>query len=106
MKKDNAQKLPRGIRRRGHSLVAYLTHSDGKFELRTLGNVTVKFAQRQREIWQREIEENRYIKPKPRTDMILLSDICDKAVDYFKNYTRTWDRAEAHVRRFKAWWPD
>lgn len=98
------EQLPRGIRRRGASLVAYLTKTDGQFELRTIGHVTLRCAIRQREIWQREIEENKYIKPKPRTDLVLFSDICDKAIQYFKDYTRTWDAIESRVPRFKEWW--
>jgi integrase len=98
--------LPRGIRRRGSSLVAYLTKTDGAFELRTIGNVTLKCAKRQREIWQREIEENKYVKPKPRTDLILFSDICDRALEHYKNYTRCWDAAESRIARFKDWWPN
>ena len=106
MKNKTVDKLPRGIRRRGSSLVAFLTHPDGHFERRTIGMVTAKFAEQQRKIWQREIAESRYVKPKPRTDLVLFSGICDRAVEYFKNYTRTWDRAECHVARFKEWWPN
>jgi integrase len=98
------EKLPRGIRRRGDSLVVHFTR-DGRKESRSLGRVSVKFAQQQRAILLREIAENRYVKPKPRTDLVLFSDICDKAVKYFKNYTRAWDAIESRVARFKQWWP-
>lgn len=101
-----SETLPRGIRRRGTSLVAYLTKTDGSFELRTIGNVSLKCAKRQREIWQREIEENKYVKPKPRTDLVLFSDIADKALEYYKNYTRAWDACEGRIARFKEWWPN
>jgi len=104
-RKERKERLPRGIRRRGSSLVAYLTKNDGSFELRTIGMVSLECAKRQRAIWQREIEESRYIKPKPRTDLVLFSDICDAAVTYFKNYTRSWDAIESRVARFKEWWP-
>jgi integrase len=100
-----AENLPRGIRRRGSSLIAYLTHPDGKFELRSIGNVSLECAKQQRAVWQRELAESKYIKPKPRTDLVLFSDICDKAVEYYKNYTRCWDAAESRVARFKQWWP-
>jgi integrase len=100
------EQLPRGLRRRGNSLVAYLTKTDGSFELRTIGNVSLKCAKRQLEVWQREIEESRYVKPKPRTDLVLFSDICDKAIEHFKNYTRAWDAIESRVKRFKEWWPN
>ena len=33
-RKERKERLPRGIRRRGSSLVAYLTKNDGSFELR------------------------------------------------------------------------
>jgi integrase len=104
--KAKKEVLPRGIRRRGPSLVAYLTFPDGSFELRTIGRVTLKRAKRVRELWQQEIEEGKYVKPKPRTDLVLLSDICDRALDYYKNYTRGWDRISGHVARFKEWWPN
>jgi integrase len=105
-RKPRKEKLPRGIRRRGKSLCAYLTHLDGSFEIRTVkGLVTPKFAAQQREIWQREITEGRYLKPKPRTDLVLFSDICDKGLQYFKDYTRAWDATEGRIARFKEWWP-
>jgi hypothetical protein len=98
------EKLPRGIRRRGQSLYAYLTFPDGTFKLRCIGNVTPAFADSQRTIWRREITEAKYLKPKPRTDLVLFSTICDRAVDYYKNYTRGWDAVEGRIARFKEWW--
>lgn len=98
------ERLPRGIRRRGSSLYVYLTHDDGKPELRSIGNVSVECAKQQRAIWQREIAESKYVKPKPRTDLALFADICDRALDYYKNYTRGWDAAEGRIARFKEWW--
>jgi len=104
-RKPRKEKLPRGIRRRGKSLAAYLTHLDGSFELRTVkGLVTPKFALQQREIWQREITEGRYLKPKPRTDLVLFSDICDAGLQYFKDYTRCSDAAEGRITVYKEWW--
>lgn len=105
-RKAKKKRLPRGIRQRGSSLYAYLTLPDGKFELRSIGHVTLKLAKQQRAIWQREIEEGKYVKPKPRTDLVLFSDICDRAIEYHKNYTRGWDRIESHIARFKEWWPN
>jgi integrase len=99
------EKLPRGIRRRGNSLYVYLTHPDGKFELRSVGMVSAASADMLRKSWQKEIAENKYIKPKPRTDMVPLADICDKAVEHYKNYTRAWDGIEGRVAVFKQWWP-
>jgi integrase len=99
------EKLPRGIRRRGSMLYVYLTLPDGRFHLRSVGHLTVKEAVRQREIWQREIAEAKYVKPKPRTDLVLFADICDQAIDYYKNFAKCWDAAEGRVARFKEWWP-
>lgn len=98
------EQLPRGIRRRGLSLVAYLTLPDGQCELRTIGNVSLKCAKTQREVWQREIQESRYIQKKPRTDLVPFSDIADKALQYYKDYTRCWDAAEGRIKVFKEWW--
>jgi len=100
------EKLPRGIRRRGRSLYAYLTHPGGKPELRSIGNVGVQFAVNQRGIWQREITEERYLKRKARTNLVSFSDICDRAIEYYKNYTRCWDAIESRVKLLKAWWRD
>jgi len=105
MSNDSAKKLPRGIRRRGTSLVAYLTHPSGRIEIRSMGAVTIKTAIQQRQIWMREIAETRYVKPKPRTDLILFSEICDRAIQYRKDYTRSWDAIEGRVAKFKEWWP-
>ena len=97
------EKLPRGIRRRGNSLYVYLTFPDGNFELRSLGAVSLQTAKTQRAIWEREIAESRYVKPKER---VPFEDICTRALEYFRNYTRGWDRAECHIARFKEWFAD
>jgi len=91
--------LPRGIQRRGDSLIVYLT-IDGKRERRSVGHLTIKEAVRQREIWQREIDENKYIKVKPR---VLFDEIADRYLQFQKDNARGWDRAETHVRVFKSW---
>jgi integrase len=97
------EKLPRGIRRRGNSLYAYLTHLDGHEEVRCIGNVSVSFAKDQRVIWQREIVERRYVKPVPRTDLVTFAQIADKALEYYKAYTRCWDVATGRIGVFKSW---
>jgi integrase len=99
------EKLPRGIRRRGRSLYAYLTH-DGKPELRSLGTVSVKFAEKQRTIWEREIAEGKYINPVPRTDQILFRTIADKAVEHSKRHKRSWGDDQQRTGVFKGWWGD
>jgi integrase len=99
------EKLPRGIRRRGRKLVAYLTHPGSKFELRSVGHMGPKAAAQQREVWMREIAEGKYLKPKKRTDLVQFADICDKAVTYYKTYKRAWDAIEGRCRVFRTWWP-
>jgi integrase len=98
------KKLPRGIRRRGNSLVIYLTHPDGKAERRSLGNISLKTAIREREILQRQIEEGRYVKPVPRIDRVSFAMIADAALDHAKKYQRSWDADEGAIKRLKGWW--
>ena len=97
--KTKKEKLPRGIRRRGNSMIVYLTHADGHVERRSLGMVTVKFAEAQRTIFQREIAEGKYVKPVARVERILFSEIADKALRYAENYKRFWDSDTSRVNR-------
>lgn len=98
------EKLPRGIRRRKNSLVVFLTHADGHGERRSVGNISVKMATQQRDIWQRAIAEGRYLKKVPRVEPVAFSIIADKAVENFKIFTRSWDATEGRVKLFKEWW--
>lgn len=98
------EKLPRGIRRRGGSLVVYLSFPDGHAERRSVGNLSVKMAKQQREIWQREITEGRYIQKVPRVERVPFSVIATKAVEYAENYKRSWDTDAGRVKRMKEWW--
>jgi integrase len=100
------EQLPRGIRRRGHSLIVFITHPDGRSERRSLGNVTLKFAKEQRSIWQREIAEGRYVKKVPRTERPLYSVIADKALEHAKNYKRCHDADQSRIELMKLWWGD
>jgi hypothetical protein len=59
--------------------------------------VSVKFAERQRSVFQRQIEEGKYLKPAPRVEPILFKTIADTAVEYFKTFTRCWDVTEGRV---------
>lgn len=103
IRKAKKEKIPRGIRRRGSSLYAVLTHPDGHEERRCIGNVTVAFAKNQRVVWLREITEGKYIRPVPRTDLVTFAAIADKAIEHYKNYTRCWDVAEGRISIFKTW---
>lgn len=105
--KRKKAKLPRGIRRRGNSLVVYLTFPDGHAERRSLGNVSVGMAQEQRRVWQREIKEASYIKKVPRpepVEPISFSQIGDKEVERSKNYKSEWATDDSRVKLLKEWW--
>jgi len=98
------EKLERGVRRRGNALVIYLTHPDGRIERRSLGNVTPTFAKKQRIVFQRQIAEGRYLKPVPRTELVLFKTIADKAVEHSQRHKRCWDADKQRAGVFTAWW--
>lgn len=52
----------------------------------------------------REIAEGRYIKRVPRVERVLFSVIADKALEYGKNYKRSWDTDAGRIKRMKEWW--
>jgi integrase len=87
-------------------LYAYLTLPDGKVQMRTCKHLTPKMAAKLRAKWQTQIDEGTYFKPKPRTELVLFADICDKAEEYYKTYTRGWDAIGGRIARFKEWWPN
>lgn len=60
------EKLPRGIRRRGNSLIVSFALDDGRIERRSLGPVSMGWAEEQRKIFQREVREGTYQKRHPR----------------------------------------
>src|ERR1700676_184337 len=60
------EKLPRGIKRRGDSLVAVFALADGKIERRSLGEVSVTYAREQLHIYRRQVREGTYQKRVPR----------------------------------------
>jgi integrase len=96
--------LPKGIQKRGNSLYAYLTHANGKIERRSLGNISPKLAEQQRQIWAREIAEGRYVKRVVRARVVLFSEIADAALESAKRYKRSWDTDESRIKRMKEWW--
>lgn len=103
-RRPKRERLPRGVRRRGNSLVIYLTHPDGHIERRSLGIVAPKFASDQRTIFQREINEGRYHKRVPRTEQVLFKAIADEAVAHSQQYKRCWDADKQRARVFTTWW--
>lgn len=74
------ERLPRGIQRRGDSLVVVFALADGKIERRSLGPVSVGYAKEQRAIYQRQVREGRYI-PKQ-----LLAKHENTIADFWKSY--------------------
>jgi integrase len=78
-------KLPRGVRRRGTSLVVSLAGPDGRIERRSLGPVTVQYAQEQRKIFQRQVREGVYEGYKPRVKEIVYT-----VADLWEIYLRTY----------------
>jgi integrase len=93
-----------GVQRRGNMFVAYLTHNDGSRERRSCGKVTEKTAILTRNKWALEIAEGKYIKPIPRKSIVTFEAIADKAVEYAKNYQRTWDADCGRAKITKEWW--
>lgn len=98
------EQLPRGIRRRKKSLEVYLTFPDGHAERRSLGNVSVKMASQQRQIWQREIAEGRYLKKVPRPKKLLFRELADEVLEHSKNFKRAWDADTGRIAKVKEWW--
>jgi integrase len=99
------QPLPRGIRHRGNAWQVFLTREDGTPERRSLKkHLTLKMVTRQREIWQRQIEEVKYIKRVVRSERVLFSAIADKAIQHAKDYGRVWDAIESRATLMKEWW--
>ena len=72
MKKEN---LPRGVRRRGNSLLVSFALSDGVIERRSVGDVSVSFAKEQRAIFQRQVREGSYEKRRPKQTVYTVSDL-------------------------------
>ena len=66
--RKNGGKLPRGIHRRGNSLVVSFALADGTIERRSLGPVSASYAQEQVGIFKRQVREGTYEKRKPRVE--------------------------------------
>ena len=66
--RKNDGKLPHGIHRRGKSLVVSFALADGIIERRSLGPVSVGYAQEQLGIFKRQVCEGTYENRKPRVE--------------------------------------
>jgi integrase len=64
--RKNGAKLPRGIHRRGYSLVVSFALADGTIERRSLGPVSAAYAEEQLGIFKRQVREGSYQKKQPR----------------------------------------
>ena len=76
--RKNDGKLPRGIHRRGKSLVVSFALADGTIERRSLGPVSAGYAQEQLGIFKRQVREGTYQKRQPRPEPakeIMCSDL-------------------------------
>ena len=93
-------KLPRGIRRRGDSLVVSFALADGRIERRALGPVSVSYAVEQRAIYQRQVREGNYQKrvPRPKEKPFTLADVW---AEYLRAYKLAGKKAA--WRQTAAW---
>ena len=97
MSKDSARKLPRGIRRRGNSLVVAFALADGTIERRALGPVSIQYAKEQRGIYQREVSEGRYTKAKSKTPKKTSYRVADLWEPYLRNYRNRGGKDEGRL---------
>lgn len=100
------EELPRGLRRRGNSYYAFLTGANGKGFLRSIGNVSLAAAVRQRAAWAREIVEGKYEKRAARVNQVTVAEIADKELEYTKKFNRGWYSDRIVNRLAKEWWGD
>jgi integrase len=99
------EKLPRGIRRRGNSLVVTFALADGTIERRALGPVSVQWAKEQREIFRREVREGTYEKRQPAAPKKIFT-VGDLWTAYLREYRnqgkRNADRLEIAWNHLKG----
>jgi integrase len=86
MTKRTDESLPRGLRRRGDSLVVTFALADGTIERRSLGPVSVQYAKQQRAIFQREVSEGRYQKARPKAPKQTVYTCTDLWDGYLREY--------------------
>jgi integrase len=95
------EELPRGVRRRGESLVVSFALIDGKIERRALGPVTVSFAVEQLGIYKRQVREGNYEKRQQRKPAEPSNTIEDVWTEYLRAYRNAGKKAE--WRQVAAW---
>jgi integrase len=78
-------KLPRGIRRRGDSLVISFALDDGRIERRSLGMVSIPFAVEQLGIYKRQVREGAYEKRQVRQTVFTCADLWDGYLLDYRN---------------------
>ncbi len=86
-KMKGKNKLPRGIRRRGSSLVVSFAGPDGRIERRSLGPVSVQYASEQRKIFQRQVREGVYegYRPRVKETVYTVADLWDVYLRTYRN---------------------
>jgi integrase len=93
------EKLPRGIKRRGDSLVCVFALTDGKIERRAVGEVSLSYAVEQLGIYKRQVREGNYQKRVPRVkEHTTLADLWTM---YLKGYRLAGKKAA--WRQEMAW---
>ena len=91
------QKLPRGIRRRADSLIVCFALADGTIERRSLGMVSIGFAEEQLGIFKRQVREGTYKKRQPRPEAaqeVTCADLWDAYRKDCQNRDKRVDRLE------------
>jgi hypothetical protein len=98
------ERLPRGIERRARSLVVYLTDADGHRIRRSVGaNLTIKMANQQREIWQREIAEWRR-QQVPRAARVTFRRDCRSRARIRESLQTALGHDAGRIAKMKSWW--
>ena len=98
------EKLPRGIRRRRDSLVVCFALADGTIERRSLGMVSVSYAEEQLGIFKRQVREGVYEKRQKRQPKVsyTVADLFEPYMVQFMNAggrdPRRWHLAWKHLK--------
>src|SRR2546428_3310704 len=79
------ERLPRGIRRRGDSLVVSFALADGSIERRSVGDVSISYAVEQLGIYKRQVREGCYVPKKPRVKETVYT-VGDFWTEYLRAY--------------------